>query len=96
MGTTGGFEFYLQNRGAGDARATGAAVQTFLAKARQRPELAGVSTTYRRPPSNSSSTSTATRRKRWASPVSEAFATMQAFFGSQIAGQFSRFRACGG
>src|SRR5207244_11261101 len=39
MGTTGGFEFYLQNRGSGDARATGAAAQQFLAKARQRPVL---------------------------------------------------------
>src|SRR4030095_10254871 len=47
MGTTGGFEFYLQSRGAGDARATGAALETFLAKAKQRPELQGVSSTYR-------------------------------------------------
>src|SRR4029077_16508349 len=47
MGTTGGFEFYLQNRGSGDLRATGAAVQAFLEKARGRPELAGVTSTYR-------------------------------------------------
>src|SRR6185436_275463 len=37
MGTTGGFEFYPQNRGSGDTRATGAAVQTFLEAARKRP-----------------------------------------------------------
>jgi hydrophobe/amphiphile efflux-1 (HAE1) family protein len=47
LGTTGGFEFYIQNRGAGDTRATSAAVQAFMAAARQRPELAGVSSTFR-------------------------------------------------
>jgi len=36
LGTTGGFESYLQNRGAGDARATAQAVQAFIAAARQR------------------------------------------------------------
>jgi len=47
LGTTGGFEFFIQNRGSGDPRATDAAVRDFLAKAGQRPELQGVSTTFR-------------------------------------------------
>ena len=91
MGTTGGFEFYLQNRGAGDARATGAAVAEFLAKAKQRPELQGVSTTYR--PATQQLFVDLDRNKAevLGVPVSDAFATMQTFFGSQIAGQFSQF-----
>ena len=32
LGTTGGFEFYIQNRGSGDPRVTEAAVQAFLDK----------------------------------------------------------------
>src|SRR4249920_2474137 len=44
LGTTGGFEFYVQNRGSGEPRATDQALQAFLAKARQRPELQGVNT----------------------------------------------------
>jgi len=66
LGTTGGFELYAQNRGAGDPRATNAAVQKFLAEARQRPELAGVNTTFRANTSSCSWNSTATRRKCWA------------------------------
>ena len=91
MGTTGGFEFYLQNRGAGDARATGAALETFLAKAKQRPELQGVSSTYR--PATQQLFVDLDRNKAevLGVPVAEAFSTMQAFFGSQIAGQFSQF-----
>ena len=46
---------------------------------------------HARRPSSSSSTSTAARPRRSASRCREAFATMQAFFGSQIAGQFSAF-----
>src|SRR5690606_21644325 len=44
LGTTGGFEFYIQNRGTGDAHDTDRAVQAFIAEGRQRPELQGVNT----------------------------------------------------
>jgi hydrophobe/amphiphile efflux-1 (HAE1) family protein len=91
MGTTGGFEFYLQNRGAGDARATGAAVETFLAKAKQRPELQGVSTTYRAATQQLFVDLDRNKAEALGVTVAEAFGTMQAFFGSQIVGQFSQF-----
>ncbi|MEO8508304.1 MAG: efflux RND transporter permease subunit, partial [Betaproteobacteria bacterium] len=91
MGTTGGFEFYLQNRGAGDARATGAAVETFLAKARQRPELQGVSTTYRAATQQLFVDLDRNKAEALGVTVSDAFTTMQAFFGSTIGGQFSQF-----
>ncbi len=64
MGTTGGFEFYLQNRGSGDPRATGAAVTAFLDKARAAARAAGrVDDLPRGDASSCSSTSTATRPK---------------------------------
>ena len=91
MGTTGGFEFYLQNRGAGDTRATGAAVQTFLEKARQRPELVGVSTTFTAATQQLFVDLDRSKAEALGVTVSDAFSTMQAFFGSQIAGQFSQF-----
>ena len=91
MGTTGGFEFYIQNRGSGDPRATGAAVNAFLAKARQRPELAGVNTTFRAASQQLFIDLDRNRAEVLGVPVSEVFQTMQAFFGSQIAGQFSQF-----
>ncbi len=91
MGTTGGFEFYIQNRGSGDPRATGAAVDAFLAKARQRPELAGVNTTFRAASQQLFVDLDRNRAEVLGVPVSDVFQTMQAFFGSQIAGQFSQF-----
>jgi hydrophobe/amphiphile efflux-1 (HAE1) family protein len=91
MGTTGGFEFYIQNRGSGDARATGAAVQAFLEKARQRPELAGVSTTFRAATQQLFVDLDRNRAEVMGVPVRDVFQTLQAFFGSQIAGQFSQF-----
>jgi multidrug efflux pump len=91
LGTTGGFEFYIQNRGAGDPRATGEAVQAFIAAARQRPELAGVNTTFRGATQQLFVDLDRNKSELLGVPVQEAFQTMQSFFGSQIAGQFSQF-----
>ena len=43
LGGVGGFEFYIQNLGSGDSRATSQAVQAFLAAARSRPAYASPS-----------------------------------------------------
>jgi multidrug efflux pump len=75
----------------GDVRATGAAVAQFLEKARQRPELTGVSTTYTAATQQLFVDLDRSKAEALGVPVSEAFGTMQAFFGSQIAGQFSAF-----
>jgi multidrug efflux pump len=91
LGTTGGFEFYLQNRGAGDTRATSQAVQAYLAAARQRPELAGITTTYRGATQQLFVDLDRNKAEVLGVPVQDAFQTMQSFFGSSVAGQFSQF-----
>ncbi|MCL4799873.1 MAG: multidrug efflux RND transporter permease subunit [Burkholderiales bacterium] len=91
LGTTGGFEFYVQNRGSGDTRATSQAVQAFLAAARQRPELAGVTTTFRGATQQLFVDLDRNKAELLGVPVQDAFQTMQSFFGSSIAGQFSQF-----
>jgi len=91
LGTTGGFELYIQNRGAGDTRATAQAVQAFLAAARARPELGGVSTTFRGATQQLFVDLDRNRSELLGVPVQDAFQTMQSFFGSSIAGQFSQF-----
>ena len=91
LGTTGGFELYIQNRGSGDTRATGEAVHAFLDKARQRPELQGVSTTYSAATQQLFVDLDRNKAEVLGVTVADAFQTMQAFFGSQIAGQFSQF-----
>jgi multidrug efflux pump len=91
LGTTGGFEFYLQNRGSGDPRVTDQAAQAFLAKARARPELAGVNTTFSASSQQLFVDLDRNKAEVLGVPVADVFQTMQAFFGSQIAGQFSQF-----
>ena len=91
LGTTGGFEFYVQNRGAGDPRATNQAVQAFIAAARQRPELVGVNTTFRASTQQLFVDLDRSRSEVLGVPVQDAFQTLQSFFGSSIAGQFSQF-----
>jgi hydrophobe/amphiphile efflux-1 (HAE1) family protein len=91
LGTTGGFEFYIQNRGPGDTRATGQAVQAYLAAARQRPELAGITTTFRGATQQLFVDLDRNKAEVLGVPVQDAFQTMQSFFGSSIAGQFSQF-----
>jgi multidrug efflux pump len=91
LGTTGGFEFYLQNRGTGDARATGRVAQAFIAKARERSELQGVSTTYRATTQQLFVDFDRNKAEVLGVTVADAFETMQAYFGSRIAGQFSQF-----
>ena len=66
-------------------------MQAFLEKARQRPELAGVSTTFRAATQQLFVDLDRNRAEVLGVPVSDVFQTLQAFFGSQIAGQFTQF-----
>jgi len=91
LGTTGGFEFYVQNRGAGDVRATEQAVLAFVKAAAARPELAGVRTTFRGSTQQLLVELDRAKAEVLGVSVQDAFQTMQAFFGSQIVGQFSQF-----
>ena len=91
LGTTGGFEFYMQNRGSGDVRATSKAVEAFLAAARKRPELASLTTTFRGATQQLFVDLDRNKAEVLGVPVQDAFQTMQGFFGSSVAGQFSQF-----
>lgn len=91
LGGVGGFEFYIQNRGSGDVRATNQAVQAFIAAAQQRPELAGINTTFRGTTQQLFIDLDRSRAEVLGVPVQEAFQTMQSFFGSTVAGQFTQF-----
>ena len=91
LGTTGGFEFYLQNRGSGDRarhRRGGGEVPRQGAPAAR---AAGRRTTYRAATQQLFVDLDRNKAEVLGVTVAEAFATMQAFFGSQIAGQFSQF-----
>lgn len=91
LGSTGGFEFYLQNRGAGDALSTQNVLESFLASARLRPELQGVSTTFNAFSQQLFVDLDRAKAELLGVPVPDVFQTMQSCFGSQIAGQFNQF-----
>jgi multidrug efflux pump len=91
LATTGGFEFYLQNRGSGTSQAMQEKLQEFLIKARQRPELQGVNSTYRATSQQLFVDLDRAKAELLGVPVSDVFQTLQSFFGSQVAGQFSQF-----
>jgi len=89
--TTGGFEFYVQNRGTGDPRATDAALKGFIDKARQRPELQGVNTTFRANSQQLFVDLDRSKAEALGVRVGDAFQAMQTLFGSAVGGQFSQF-----
>ncbi|WP_424195911.1 efflux RND transporter permease subunit [Ampullimonas aquatilis] len=47
LGTSGGFEVYVQNRADGDSKRLNEVVQAFMAELKKQPELAGVNTFFR-------------------------------------------------
>ncbi|MGH6634833.1 MAG: efflux RND transporter permease subunit, partial [Gammaproteobacteria bacterium] len=91
LGTTGGFEFYIQNRGSGDPAALERVTRKFLAKAQQRPELAGVNTLFTASSQQLYLDLDRAKAELLGVPVETAFQTLQAFFGSAYISQFTQF-----
>jgi len=91
IGTTGGFEFWIQDTAAGSPAELGSNVQALIASARQRPELSGVSTTFN---ANSQQLRADVDREKaslLSVPVQDVYSAIQAQFGSLNASQFSQY-----
>ncbi|HYE49898.1 MAG TPA: multidrug efflux RND transporter permease subunit [Azospirillaceae bacterium] len=88
---TGGFEGYLQQRGGGGPAELGQAVQRLVAAAAQRPELAGVSTTFNAGVPQYRVELNRDRVKALGVPVSAVYTTMQATFGAYYVNDFTLF-----
>ncbi len=91
LGTTGGFEFYLQDRGGGTPAQLEEVVKKFVAGARQRPELAGVQTTFSATERQLFLDVDRARAELMKVPVQDVFNTLQAYFGSLYVSQFTDF-----
>ncbi len=90
LGTTGGFEVYLQNRGEGDTARLAQVAQELLGKLNQDPRLAGVHTLFR---ANSPQINVRLDREKAKSlgvSVDEVFATLQASFGCLYVNDFDK------
>ncbi|MBE0583922.1 MAG: multidrug efflux RND transporter permease subunit [Desulfofustis sp.] len=91
LGSTGGFDFYIQSRSGGSAQDLERVTKTFLTAARKMPELAGVSSTFSASQRQLALDVDRTRVELMGIPVSAVFETLQSYFGSTYVGQFVQF-----
>jgi len=91
IGTTGGFEFWIQDTGDGDPVQLDDVTQDVLKKARERPELTALATTYR---SNTQQLRAVVDRDKTTLlgiSIQDVYSAIQAQFGSLTASQFNQF-----
>ncbi len=91
IGTTGGFEFWIQDTAAGEATKLGELTQQFLAKAKLRPELSGLNTTFRATSPQLSADVNRAKANLLGVSVQDVYATIQANFGSLTVSQYNEF-----
>lgn len=91
IGTSSGFEFWIQDKGAGEPAQLYEVIQQFLAKARERPELTGLNSTFK-----SSSLQLRAEVNRDMAvllgvAISDVYNALQAQFGSIQASQYEEY-----
>jgi hydrophobe/amphiphile efflux-1 (HAE1) family protein len=91
LSTTGGFEFYLQDRSGGSLESLEQATQRVIQAASQRPELTGVSTTFNTNVPQYRIDVDRDKAKALGVPITTIFDTMQSTFGSLYVNDFSLF-----
>jgi len=91
LGTTGGFEFYIQSKGSGSPQDLEKVVKAFIAKSRETKELTGVSSTFSASQQQLFLDLDRARAEILGVPVSMVYETLQAYFGSAYISQFTQF-----
>jgi multidrug efflux pump len=91
IGTTGGFEFWIQDKVAGDPARLYDITQQFLAKARTRPELSGLNSTFRAASQQLQADVDRSKAMLLNVPVEDVYSALQAQFGSIVVSQFNQY-----
>ena len=91
IGTTGGFEFWIQDTGTGDPVALDGVMQDFLKKARERPELTGLATTYTAATQQLRADVDRDRAQLLGVPIQDVYSAIQAQFGSLAVSQYNLY-----
>ena len=91
IGTTGGFEFWIQDTGAGEPARLEEVTHQFLGKAGQRPELSGLNSTFRASAQQLRADVDRDKANLLGIPVQDVYSAIQAQFGSLTASQFNEF-----
>ncbi len=90
LGVTAGFQMWIEQKGAGTYGQLYEVVQKILAKAKTRPELAGVSTTVRANGQQLLADVDREKAEILGVPVQEVYSTLQTMFGSLYVSQFPK------
>ncbi|KTT15431.1 efflux RND transporter permease subunit [Pseudacidovorax intermedius] len=91
LGTTGGFKLQLEDRTSLGYEAMDKAVQAFMAKARQTPELAGMFTSWQVNVPQLFADVDRTKARQLGVPLTDIFDTLQIYLGSLYANDFNKF-----
>lgn len=91
LGTTGGFEFWIQDTGSGSPDQLQQVADQFVAKARARSELAGLNSTFRASSQQLRVDVDRSKATLLGVDVADVYGTLQAQFGSSIVSQFNQF-----
>ncbi len=91
IGTTGGFEFWIQDTGTGDPVALEGVLQDFLKKAREDPKLTGLATTYTASTQQLRASVDREKTQLLGIPIQDVYSAIQAQFGSLTVSQYNLF-----
>lgn len=91
IGTTGGFEFWIQDKGNGTAEILAQNLEAFMAKAQKRPELAQLKTTFKATSEQMKVDVNRPLALLLGVPIESVYDTLQAQFGSIQASQYEQY-----
>ena len=91
IGTTGGFEFWIQDIGGSEPAMLDELTRKFLNRARQHHELTGLSTTFRATTRQLSADVDREKANLLGVPVKDVYSAIQAQFGSLTVSQYNEF-----
>jgi len=91
LGNSGGFSFWLQDRSGGSPEFLDEQLQAFLAAARKRPELAGVTSLYSASVPQLYADVDQGKALKQGVAVGDVYQTLQTFLGGLYVSQFNRF-----
>ncbi len=91
LGTQGGFEFWLQNRGGGGATRLAEVSREIIEKSSERPELARLNTTINAASRQLKTDVDRNRAETLGVSVPDVFASLQTLFGSLYVSQYNKY-----
>lgn len=91
LGTVGGFEFWIENRGEGGIDKVESAIQEFLAAAAKRPEIQQLTTTLETDNLQLKANLDRYKTRSLGVPIADAFQSLQVFMGSLYINDFNKY-----